>query len=318
MPDLNLPILPELSACRSLLIAGMGGGFDVYCALPIYLTLKAHGVNVHLASLSFAQIDYVKNADRLAPDLVGVTAESRSPAFYLPEVHLARWFREHRGEEVTVWCFGAQGGVPLFAAYERLVSHLKVDGILLVDGGVDSLMRGDEAALGTIVEDTCSLAAVSRLGDVSLKMLTCVGFGTERDLAHAHALENIAALTADDAYLGACALVRRMEVCREYESAVEYAHAQGGQDTSVINACIVSAVRGHYGNYHLTERTCNSQLWISPLMPLYWFFDLAAVAEKSVLVPLLRGTNSYGDGLRAVAALRAGIPRRKPARIPLE
>ena len=36
---LNIPIINELKACTSLLIAGMGGGFDVFGGLPIYLEL---------------------------------------------------------------------------------------------------------------------------------------------------------------------------------------------------------------------------------------------------------------------------------------
>ena len=31
--DLNLPTLNQLSNCKNLLIAGMGGGFDVFCGL---------------------------------------------------------------------------------------------------------------------------------------------------------------------------------------------------------------------------------------------------------------------------------------------
>jgi hypothetical protein len=38
--QLNLPILDQLSPCRNLLIAGMGGGFDVFCGLPIYFELQ--------------------------------------------------------------------------------------------------------------------------------------------------------------------------------------------------------------------------------------------------------------------------------------
>jgi len=33
--DLNLPILDQLASCKNLLIAGMGGGYDVFCGLPI-------------------------------------------------------------------------------------------------------------------------------------------------------------------------------------------------------------------------------------------------------------------------------------------
>ena len=30
--DLNLPIEDEITTCRNLLIAGMGGGFDIFCS----------------------------------------------------------------------------------------------------------------------------------------------------------------------------------------------------------------------------------------------------------------------------------------------
>ena len=46
---LNLPILSQVSACENLLIAGMGGGFDVFCGLPIYFDLVQRGQRVHLA-----------------------------------------------------------------------------------------------------------------------------------------------------------------------------------------------------------------------------------------------------------------------------
>lgn len=37
---LNLPELPGLLTSRSILLAGMGGGFDVFCALPLFWELK--------------------------------------------------------------------------------------------------------------------------------------------------------------------------------------------------------------------------------------------------------------------------------------
>ncbi|MFF7988525.1 hypothetical protein ACFZDG_01885 [Kitasatospora xanthocidica] len=40
--------------------------------------------------------------------------------------------------------------------------------VLLVDGGTDILMRGDEAGLGTPEEDMASLAAVAGLREVSM------------------------------------------------------------------------------------------------------------------------------------------------------
>ncbi len=69
--QLNLPILDRVATCKNLLIAGMGGGFDLFCGLPIYFELRARGQNVHLANYSFSEIATLKSGHRLTPTLVG-------------------------------------------------------------------------------------------------------------------------------------------------------------------------------------------------------------------------------------------------------
>jgi hypothetical protein len=315
---LNLPVWEEIAACENLLIAGMGGGFDVFCGLPIYFELRRHGKTVHLANLTFADVQYAKNAVQLSDSLVGVTAETKSVLLYFPELHLARWLKEARGEEATVWCLYASAARPLLAAYQMLAEHLSVDGILLVDGGVDSLMRGDEAEMGTVLEDALSLAAVSQLGDMNLRQIACIGMGTEQDLTHAHTLENMSALTEQGAFLGSCALIRKMEAYQAYEAAVTFVHSQRSQDPSIINASIISAAQGKHGDFHLTEKTKGNRLYISPLMPLYWFFDLPAVAERNLFLRELRRSDTRLEAMTALAHCRQLIPSRPATRIPLK
>ena len=151
-----------------------------------------------------------------------------------------------------------------------------------------------------------------------LRQIACVGFGAERELPHAHILENIAALAGAGAFLGSCALVREMDAYQHYERAVLHAHGRTLQDPSVINASIVSAVQGRFGDYHLTEKTAGSRLWISPLMALYWFFDLPAVAERSLFLSQLIGTETARDATLRLAAIRQTLKLRPPARLPLQ
>jgi hypothetical protein len=316
--NLNLPILDQLTGCRNLLIAGMGGGFDVFCGLPIYFDLRRRGQAVHLASLSFSpHLGRLKGGIPLAGGVVGVTAAHRGTVVYFPELYLSRWFEETRGEEVPIWCFGMTGAQPMLAGYRALVEHLQIDGILLIDGGMDSLIRGDEATLGTTVEDTLTLTVVSDLDDVPVRLIACVGFGAEREVAHAHILENIAALAEAGGFLGTCSLVREMEAYREYEAAVLHAHGQPCQDPSVINASIVSAVQGRFGDYHVTAKTVGSRLWISPLMAIYWFFDLPAVAERSLFVSQLRFTQNFREIAQVMTEIRRSLPLRPASGIPL-
>ena len=89
------------------------------------------------------------------------------------------------------------------------------------------------------------------------------------------------------------------------------------QDPSVINASIVSATQGNYGNFHLTEKTKGNRLSISPFMPLYWFFDLAAVAERNLFLRELRRSETRLEAVTALAHCRQLISPRPASRIPL-
>lgn len=315
--ELNLPILDQLASCRNLLIAGMGGGFDLFCGLPIFFELQRRGQTVHLASFSFSDIESCSHGTRLTNTLVGVTADYTGLVFYFPELYLAQWFQEKRNEAVTIWCFHKTGTRPLLENYRVLVEHLSIDGILLIDGGVDSLMRGDEAAMGTIIEDATSLFVVNELRHIPVRIVGCIGLGAERDIAYAHVLENIASLTEAGGFLGVCSLTPQMPAYQAYEEAVLYVQGKRFQDPSVINSSIISAVQGHYGDYHLTEKTKGSRLWISPLMPLYWFFDLPLVAQHNLYLSQLRDTDTFMDTVRVYRWFAGLIPKRPPATIPL-
>jgi len=315
--NLNIPILDRLTNCKNLLIAGMGGGFDVFCGLPIYFELKKHGINTHLANFSFSDIENLDFGIRLTKSLVGVTSKQERVYPYFPELHLANWFKEKRNEDTAVWCFHKTGAAPLTENYEILAKHLSLDGILLVDGGVDSLVRGDEAELGTAIEDLTSLYAVNQLTKIPVRLLACIGFGAEQNLTHAHILENISSLTAAGGFLGACSLTPQMDSYQTYDDAVTYVQSNEFQDPSVINSSIVSAVRGHYGDYHLTEKTKRSKLWISPLMSLYWFFDFDEVVKQNMLLPEIAATMLFRDALYKVIAKAERIKRRPSTKVPL-
>jgi hypothetical protein len=315
---LNIPGVEALLACKNLLIAGMGGGFDVYRGLPIYLELLSLGARPHLASLSFSPfLRRISAERRLTPTLAGVTAEYPGKTIYFPELDLARWFRERRSEEVTVWAFEKSGGQVMRDDYRALAEHLELDGILLVDGGVDSLKQGDEARIGTAIEDALTLSAVHQLTEIPLRQIACIGFGVEREVTHAHVLQNIAALTAAGAWLGSCALAPGMDSYRGYEDAVRWVNELPFQDPSVINASIVSAAQGHFGNYHLTQKTAGSTLWINPLMSLYWFFELDAVAERNLFVSQLQTTQTPREALYVMSEIRRGLKPRSAQQIPL-
>lgn len=312
--QLNLPIFDYLSTSQNLLIAGMGGGYDIFCGLPLYFALKERGLNVHLANYSFSDFEGLNVATRLTESLVGVTADFESSNHFFSELYLAQWFRHKRHQEMTIWCFEKTGVRPLIENYRALITHLSIDSILLVDGGVDSLLRGDEAEIGTLLEDTVSLIAVGELSDIPKRIVACLGMGAELDITYAHVFENIAKLTELDATLGSCSLLRQMLVYQQYEDAVLFVQSRPGQEPSVINSSVISATQGKYGNFHLTSKTSGSRLRISPLMSIYWFFELPAIARRNQLYQHMRYTDTITDAYRGLLQGRRNLTKRKPSK----
>jgi hypothetical protein len=316
---LNLPIFDNLKDSENILIAGAGGGFDIFAGLPIYFTLKEMGKNVHLANLSFTDFTFTKlfseTAILIDDMLMGTSGKVKRDLPYFPEPYLAQWFKEERDEDVTVWMFGRSGGVPLVEAYHKLAEHLEIDAVVLVDGGVDSLSRGDEEGPGTLLEDTLSLVAADSL-DIPVKIISCIGFGTEQEekVCHYNALENMAALAKAGAFYGSCALVPDMDVFQLFESACRYVWEKPDHHKSHISTRVIPSVHGEFGNYHMYSSDQYTHVFISPLMSLYWFYDLSTVVKHNTLAETVLYTytreETMKDGLTKIVKATKLRPRR--------
>lgn len=316
MQFLRLPFFAELEQARTVLVAGAGGGFDIFSGLPLYFGLRAAGKQVYLANLSFSHLE-AASGRRLAPAVLEVTADAAGVWSYFPEFHLCCWFRQ-QGEEVPVYCFERTGCKPLRQAYRTLIDHLRVDSVVLVDGDTDSLMRGDEAGLGTPEEDIASIAAVDEL-EVPGKYLICLGFGVDsfHGVCHADVFEAVADLTHQGGYVGAFSLVQEMPEVKRYQEAVQAVFEAMPDSPSIVSASILSALEGRYGDYHRTARTRGSTLWINSLMAFYWCFRLEPVARRILYLDEIKETESMWDLIEAIDAFRRGCgPIRNRSVIP--
>lgn len=308
---LNLPILDQLADSENILIAGAGGGHDVLAGLPIYFTLRDLGKTVHLANYSFTQFELIsvlsEPAVLIENFLIGAHGPLKSKmALYFPEGYLSVWLSAKLDEKITVWMFRKSGAFPLAQAYAKLVEHLNIDALILVDGGVDSIMRGDEQGAGTLIEDSISLAAASTL-DLPVKILACIGFGTEfeEDVCHYTALENIAALTRAGGFLGNCALTPQMPAFQQFEAACRFIWEDMDNPLSHITTRVIPAAHGEFGNVRMYPKD-DSLLAVplSPLMSLYWFFDANTVIAHNLLIELLRPTHSTQEAFSRFFAWR--------------
>ena len=70
---LEPPLLSRLKRHDRILIAGAGGGFDVYAGLPLAVALRSAGKQVFLANLTFTYLGET-DVQYLAPHVAAVTA----------------------------------------------------------------------------------------------------------------------------------------------------------------------------------------------------------------------------------------------------
>ena len=303
--QLNLPILHLLEDSQNILIAGAGGGFDIFAGLPIYFTLKEMGKQVHLANYSFTPFKIAKMLGdpliEIDNVLIGARGRLNGDTMYYPEGHLAEWFCE-QVDDTIIWLINGEAVPIVRSAYERLIRKLNIDAIILVDGGVDSLMRGDEANPGSLLEDTISLVAIETL-DVSVKILASIGFGTEVEegLCHYSALENMASLIKAGGFYGAFSLTPQMKAFQQYEAACRHAWEGPLRKKSHISTRIIPSVRGEFGDYHMypDDDYQSSRLFISPLMSLYWFFSVDVILQHSLLADVIRDELTKQDAFVA-------------------
>jgi len=229
-------------------------------------------------------------------------------ASYFPEQQLSQWFETVEKERVPVYTFIRSGVRQQTAAYEDLIQTLKLYTIVLVDGGTDSLMFGDEQGLGTPGEDMLSIASVNAARGVSCKLLVCLGFGVDshHGVSHGRFLENVAAMGKKGGYLGCFSLLREMEEVQKFTDAYNACLPAN----SIVCSSVVSAVNNEFGNVHAKateKRTGRGQLFINPLMCLYWSFKLDTVVElnKYVGSSALQQTTSYYKITDLIHAYRA-------------
>ncbi|MFJ3925112.1 DUF1152 domain-containing protein [Streptomyces sp. NPDC090022] len=311
------PLFARLEGAERVLVAGAGGGFDIYAGLPVALSLMHQGKRVHLANLSFSAVEGLPPADRAAPDVVAVTPHSAPHQTYFPERTLAQWLALHRYDS-TVYAFPRTGVQPLRAAYRALIERHDIDAVVLVDGGTDILMRGDEAGLGTPEEDLTSVAALAALDDVPERLVVSVGFGVDayHGVSHALVLENIAALERDGAYLGAFSISRATREGALFVDAVAHAQEHTPDHPSIVNGSIAAAVRGAFGDVRFTARTRDSELFINPLMSLCFAFDLKGLAARCLYLDRIEDTHLLRQVSSAIAEFRDETITRPARRIP--
>jgi len=258
---MNLPNLPYSS--RTMYI-GVGGGYDIFGAIPIHLATSGESIFVNISN--------------------EVTSMGPYEPFYAFSSKL--------------------GAKPLGESLLSLVRKHHIDTIYAVDGGVDSLMVGDEVDSGTVLGDFNTMAAIDNLSNIGGRecnpcvILACTGFGceVEEGMNHYRVLENISNLIKDGGFYGSCSLTNDTSIFDSYKEAVE---KYSGPRKSHIQPRIIAAVEGEFGNPDIEIDPNLSKVvfdvsddslpaFVNPLMGMYWFFRFPQVVRRNKIIPHIK------------------------------
>ena len=310
-----IPFLERLDASTSVLVAGCGGGFDVFAGVPLALRLMKQIKQVTFANFSFTNL-WLCGGERVGDTMWRVDQESAELP-YFPEKWLAEWLFQQE-LSAPIYAFARSGVRPLAAAYRSIIDHHGIDTIVLVDGGTDSVLFGDEPGLGSVLEDAVSIVAADQAaGEKTL--LAAIGFGVDHHhgVSHHAFLENVAQLTRDGGFLGAFSLPRSSAEVDAFLDLVDFANQRQPAHPSIVCNSIASALRGEFGNFHATSRTSGNELFVNPLMSQYWTFRGPSVVRRMGYADKLAETERIEDARRIIALHRATVESRPFRTIPL-
>ena len=268
----------RIDRADSILLAGCGGGYDVLSAVPLAIDALSRGKRVTFGSLSFSDLAGHEGAERVGPTGILVSADLGENA-YFPELVLRRWL-DARGVASAVVAYPVGAPRDVADTLRATCARWDVDTVVLVDGGTDALIKGDEHGLGTVVEDAISVVAAAGLATRS-SSVACLGFGVDHHhgVSHHSFLENAAEAIRRGGFLGTSSLLAGTPEGDAFLDLVGHANASSPSQPSIVANCVADAVRGRFGDHHALARTRGSELFVNPLMSLYWSFDLGTVFD---------------------------------------
>lgn len=319
----------EQDDVRTVLLAGCGGGFDFVHALMLWPGLRRLGKRVIVHSYSFGDPNNIHGAPLVYHDGVNAVRQASARCVpdpkYGPEVHAASFLdllSPGDAPHSVLASYARTWSVPTLTAFYRdLVQQHQIDAIVLVDGGSDALMRGDEESLGDPIEDAVSIASVAALRSPKVRLLVSAGLGVDRfnHVSDAASLRAIAELTAAGGYLGTLGIEPHGELASFYLGLLHHLD-QRHSFRSVVAGTISASIQGAFGSdrtpVSLQDRVGPGEVYLWPLMAMLVGFDVDVVARRSLIARWVRDEMSASGAYAALERGRAGIAKRGVEELP--
>jgi hypothetical protein len=102
-----------------------------------------------------------------------------------------------------------------------------------------------------------------------------------------------------------------MPEVQKFADATRYVLKQTPERISIVCTSILAALEGRFGDFHSTERTVGSQLFINPLMALYWCFRLDHIARRVLYLDGIREIEGYLELSNYIAGFQSRLPKRR-------
>ena len=281
---LNTPISlnKKIENYKDILIIGTSN--SIVESLPLYYSFLKQGMRVNLANLTHTDFKTIANHVEpiiLTQNLVGATPVIKQPSEGFVEGYLSQYFKVTIGDKI-IWMLNRTHVQELKKNLERLIEYLKIDYVVFVDGGIDSMMIGDEGKdvlTPKFVDTTIMLAAIQQVEQIRENCCyVCVNDNSKNQIIINNMLSTI---SSQGGFYGGCYMLDYMNSYKFMKNA--YAYIKNNNNISAGMEHIIKLTDSDYEEDEIKEG-----------MIQFLFFNPIALAYNNVVIGnILEATNHY-------------------------
>ena len=286
MLNIPLSVNKKLDSAKSILIVGAGGDQNILCGIPLYYTFLKQGKNVHLANLTHTDLKNIhQHADPivLEPNVLGANSIIKLPSQNYVEGYLSQFFKETLNQDKIVWMLNKTNVQDLKKAFEKLIAHLEVDAIVLVDGGIDSIMTGNEGReilTKNFVDTTLILAVIQQMEEIQNNcFFVCLNENLIDQMVINNILSNI---SVQGGFFGGSYMVNYMSSYKLMKSA--YSYLKNSNNVSDKLEYLIKLTDLDYEEGELKNGLIQ-----------FLFFNPIALAYNNIIIHKIQDNISYYD-----------------------
>jgi hypothetical protein len=281
---------------QRVIIAGCGGGYDIFGGLPLYYQLHTHA-KIILTNWSFTSINtLLKYSIEVAPALFKVEYDPLWDSIiigndvYFPEWHLSKQINQ------PIFAIADPESInQIIEAYRYLINvNSLISSIYLVDGGCDVILSGVEKELATPVEDMMHLIAIQSL-PISNKYVQIIGANADMGDGVIQSdidqrLYQLSETRVGDSHQK---ILIKQEVWDLKQPEVQYYAkilTQCQPERSIVQSLILATLEGHEGLYtpsQLIPRIGTSVVPLSVQTRTQYTFNLSQLSSTILYLPLI-------------------------------